>query len=72
MHGYRPLLAELFLGLVDLTDEVDESLARLGHSLLRPVGELELSDGSALAVPGVRHLGGGDSVVIIMKYIYHH
>ena len=57
MHGYRPLLAELLLGLVDLTDEVDESLARLGHSLLRPVRELELSDGSALSVPGVRHLG---------------
>ena len=56
MHGYRPLLAELFLGLVDLTDEVDESLARLGHALLRPVGELELANGPALPVPGVRHL----------------
>ena len=56
MHGYRPLLAELFLGLVDLTDEVDESLARLGHSLLRPVSELELADGPTLSIPGVRHL----------------
>ena len=57
VDGDRTLLAKLFLGLVDLTDEVDESLARLGHALLRPVGELELSDGSALAVSGVRHLG---------------
>ena len=57
VHRYWPLLAELFLGLVDLTDEVDEALARLGDPLLRPVSELELSDGPALSVPGVRHLG---------------
>ena len=61
MHRYRTLLPELLLCLVDLSYEVNEALAGLGHSLLGPVSELELPDGAALAVPGVSNLkvGGG-------------
>jgi len=44
------VLTKLFFGLVDLTDEVDETLAGFGHSLLRPVRELELTHGPRLAV----------------------
>ena len=56
MHRNWSFLAELLLCLVDLPDEVNEALARLGDALLRPVSELELADGPALSVPGVRHL----------------
>lgn len=59
MHRYWTLLPELFLSLVDLSYEVNEALAGLGHSLLGPVSELELADGPALSVPRVRHLQGG-------------
>ena len=62
MHCDGSVLAELLLGLVHLPDEVDESLAGLGHALLRPLHELELADGARLAVPCVCHLiPGGDS-----------
>ena len=71
MDGYRALLSELFLGLVNLTDEVDEALARLGDALLRPVSELELSDGPALAISSVRHLGRrGESCYYYEIYFY--
>lgn len=43
VYSDRTVLAELLLGLVNLTDEVDEAVAGLRHSLLRPVDELELS-----------------------------
>lgn len=45
-----PHLAELFLGFVDLTNEVNEAISGLGNSLLRPISELELSDSSGLSV----------------------
>ena len=50
MNGDRSVLTELLLGFMYLTDEVDESLARLGDSLLGPISELELSHGARLAV----------------------
>lgn len=46
VHGNGSILAKLLLGLVHLSDEVDEALARLGHTLLRPIDELELADGA--------------------------
>ena len=42
MNGDGTLLTELFLGLVDLTYEVDEALSGFWNTLLRPVGELEV------------------------------
>ncbi len=50
MHGDGPVLAELLLGFVHLTDEVDEALSGLGDALLRPVRELELSYRPRLSV----------------------
>lgn len=44
------VLAELLLGLVHLADEVDEALPGLGHTLFRPVRELELPHGPGLAI----------------------
>ena len=44
------ILAELLLSLVDLTNEIDESLALLGNALFWPIGELELSNCPRLAV----------------------
>ena len=60
VYGDWSVLAELFLGLVHLSDEVDESLAGLGNTLLRPVGELELTHRPRLTVlqpPNRHHLG---------------
>jgi len=42
VNGDWSVLTELLLGFVHLADEVDESFAGLGHSLFRPVSELEL------------------------------
>ena len=50
MNGDWSVLAELLLGLVHLPDEVDESLTGLGHSLFRPVSEVELTHGPRLTV----------------------
>lgn len=50
VDGDGTVLAELFLGLVHLADEVNEALPRLWHALLRPVRELELPDRPGLAV----------------------
>lgn len=44
------LLAKLLLGLVDLGDELQVALGRLGNALFRPVREVELTDGPRLAV----------------------
>lgn len=44
------VLSELFLGFVHLSDEIDEAFSRFWHPLLGPVSELELADGSGLAV----------------------
>lgn len=46
------VLAELLLGFVHLSDEIDEALSGFWHPLLWPVGELELADCSGLAVLG--------------------
>ena len=74
VHRDRALLTKLLLGLVDLANEVNESLSRLGHPLLRPVRELELSDGPALAVPGVRHLELPQDVLrhVVLGQRVHH
>jgi len=56
VDGDWPFLAELFLGLVDLANEIDEALAGLGHALLWPLGELELAHSARLSVPGVGDL----------------
>lgn len=44
------VLSKLFLGFVHLSDEIDEAFSRFWHPLLRPVSELELADGSGLAI----------------------
>ena len=56
MYSDGSLLAELLLGLVDLPDEVDEALPRLGDTLLRPVREVKLPDCPGLSVSSIRHL----------------
>ena len=50
VYGDWSVLSELLLRLVHLADEVDESFAGLGHSLFRPVSELELANGPRLTV----------------------
>ena len=55
MNSNRPLLSKLLLRLVHLANKVDESLTRLRHTLLGPVGELELPDCAGLPVPSIRH-----------------
>ena len=54
---YRPavhcdwsILAKLFFGLMNLSNEIDESFTRFRDSLFRPIGEMELSNGSRLAI----------------------
>lgn len=44
------VLSELFLGFVHLSNEINEAFSSFWHSLLGPVGELELADCSGLAV----------------------
>lgn len=46
VHSDGPILAKLLLGFMDLPNEVNEALACFWYSLLRPVRELELPDGS--------------------------
>jgi len=43
MYSDWSVLAKLLLCFMNLTNEVDESLARLRHTLLRPISEVELS-----------------------------
>lgn len=50
MNSDRAHLAELFLGFVDLTNEINESISRLGNTLLWPIGELELTDCAGLPI----------------------
>lgn len=52
MYSDWSVLAELLLGFVHLSDEVDEALSGFWHPLLWPVSELELADCSGLAVLG--------------------
>lgn len=50
MNGDGSVLSKLLLGFMHLANEVNESLPRFGHALLRPIRELELSDRPGLAV----------------------
>lgn len=50
MNSDRPVLAKLLLGFVNLSDEIDKSLSRFGHSLLGPICELELTHRSRLTI----------------------
>jgi hypothetical protein len=59
----RTVLTELFFSLVDLSDEIDESVAVFGNALFRPVGKLELSDGARRAFPSVRHFELAEDVL---------
>lgn len=52
MYSDWSVLAELLLGFVHLSDEIDEALSGFWHPLLWPVGELELADCSGLAILG--------------------
>lgn len=44
------ILSKLLLSFVHLSNEIDEALSSFWHSLLRPVGELELADCSGLSI----------------------
>lgn len=55
MHRYGPFLSELFLRLVHLADEVDESVTSLGHSLLGPFVKLELPQRTRATITGIRN-----------------
>lgn len=50
VHSNWPLLAKLFFGLVNLTNEVDKAFTRLWHTLFRPICELELTNSARLAI----------------------
>lgn len=50
MHSDRAILSKLLLCFMDLSNEVDETLPSFWNSLFRPVGELELADGSRLTI----------------------
>jgi len=65
MDGDRTFLAELLFRLVHLSNKVYETFGRLGHALLRPVGELELPDGPRTVVDRVGHLK-------LPKYVLRH
>lgn len=56
MNGDGSILSELLLGLVHLSQEVDETFAALRHSLFRPVRELELTNRPRRAVASIGHL----------------
>lgn len=50
MDSDRSVLSKLLLRFMDLSNEVNETFPSLRHSLFWPIGELELADGSRLAV----------------------
>lgn len=50
MHRDGSILAELLFRLVHLSDEINKTFPGLGHALVRPLGEVELADGSRLSV----------------------
>lgn len=54
VHSDWSILPKLFLGFVHLSDEIDEAFPCFWHPLLGPVSELELADGSGLAILGIR------------------
>lgn len=65
VHSDWSVLAELLLGFVHLSNEINEALSGFWHPLLWPVGELELADCSGLAVLGdeKEQEGGRDGFV---------
>ena len=50
VHWDRTILAKLFFGLVNLSYEVNETFARLWHSLFRPISEMELPNCTWLTI----------------------
>ena len=54
VDGDWSVLSELFLRFMHLADEIDESLAGFGHSLFRPISELELTHCPRLTVLHVK------------------
>lgn len=56
MYSNWAVLSKLFLGFMNLTQEVYEALATLWHPLFRPICELELTDCSRCSVSGISHL----------------
>ena len=73
VHRDGSLLTELLLGLVNLAEEFDETFTRFGYAFFWPIGELELSDGPRLSVPGVRHLEFSQNVLrhVVLGYWFH-
>lgn len=68
------VLAELLLGFVHLSDEIDEALSGFWHPLLWPVGELELADCSGLAIPGICDFELSQDVLghVVLSHWIHH
>ena len=50
VNSNRPILAELFFRLLNVTDELDEPFTGARNALLRPVGELELAHDARLTI----------------------
>jgi hypothetical protein len=50
MNGDWSLVAELFFGFVHLSNQFNEPLSARWHSLFRPIGKLELANGSRLSI----------------------
>lgn len=44
MDGDWTILSKLLFSLVHLSNKIDETIARLGHTLFRPICKLKLSD----------------------------
>jgi len=50
VHSDWSILPKLLLGFMNLANEINESLSCFWHSLLWPISELELANGSGLTV----------------------
>lgn len=50
VHSDWSILPKLLLGFMNLANEINESLSGFWHSLLWPISELELANGSGLTV----------------------
>ena len=69
VNGDWSVLSELFFRFMDLPNEVDEPFARLRDSLLGPIGELELSNCSRLAILHCEHNKNNIIIIIIILII---
>lgn len=56
MDSDGSVLSKLFLGLVNLSEEVYEAFPALRHALFRPIGELELADGARRTIASICEL----------------